>query len=1114
MKKTISIFLFTLFICNCNLILGQTTIFSQNFETATFTTPATIGWSGTTTPADQVWHRNENTTGWGFPGFGAYTPTGAISTTYSARCHEYNAASGGICDFITPTIDCSPYGAVVKTLTFYRFDRDGGTHLSVSLSTDNGATWGAALWTSSGSVAAWTQYSVALGTTVSTTVKVRFRVVSLYDTYDVGIDEVVITVPCTPPTITGTTPGSRCGTGTVVLGATASAGTINWYAAITGGISLGTGTSFTTPSISATTTYYVEATNAGCTSAPRVAVVATVGASPAQPSAITGNIAVCQGSSQTYSVINIAGVTYTWVFPAGWTQTAGGTTNSITVTAGASSGNITVTPSNACGNGTAQTLAVTVTTGVPVQPSVITGNTTPCQSSSQTYSVTNVAGVTYNWTFPAGWSQTGGGTSNSVTATVGASGGTITVTPSNGCGNGMAQTLAVAVTTTPAQPSVITGSTTPCFGSSQTYAVTNVGGVTYTWAFPAGWTQTAGGTTNSITVTAGASSGNITVTPSVGACSGTPSTLAATVSTAPAMPGAIAGTASQCPSVTGQTYSIVAVSGATSYTWTVPVGWTITAGGSTISMTTTTGTAGQNGNITVTAANACGTSAASSLAVTVAAACSPVVYNNPNGSYTIPCGVINKLYDIGGAGGNYATANLNQTTTLCAPAGQYLSVVFSDFNTESCASPGCDHLFIYNGSSTASPLIGDYYGNNLPPILWSASAGGCLTFNFKSDGSFNNYRGFAADVVCTSAPIATAPNTDCVNAACLGAGPIIVNSGNTGGGLTDDLPAGVKGCLQVGERNTSWYYFDIAASGTLQLDIFPNPSTKDYDFALYKLTSGCPTGPPVRCSFSAPGGTTGINTLQNNWQCNPSCSSGDVTEDNVTGNNWVNDLSVVAGEHYLLVLGDYTSSGASSASVALTGTAGYNCTSSLPIELISFKGICNVNNMTFNWSTASELNNDFFTLEESLDAISFNKIADVNGAGNSNSVKNYEYFLLNENQNKYFRLKQTDFDGKFSYSDIITVSCRNSDGIYGGITLFPNPATNNLTINFGGEINSKLQVRIKDLLGRSVKEIIYMANEITFMNISLNDLNKGIYFIQMEDITNNITVPLQKFVKE
>ncbi|MGK4567307.1 hypothetical protein [Flavobacterium sp. 3HN19-14] len=92
---------------------------------------------------------------------------------------------------------------------------------------------------------------------------------------------------------------------------------------------------------------------------------------PAQPSTITGNTSVCQGTSQSYSVTDVPGVTYTWAFPSGWTQTAGTTTSSIIVTVGSGSGNITVTPSISCGSGTARTLAVTSN----VTPSVLT--TTP-----------------------------------------------------------------------------------------------------------------------------------------------------------------------------------------------------------------------------------------------------------------------------------------------------------------------------------------------------------------------------------------------------------------------------------------------------------------------------------------------------------------------------------------------------------------------------------------------------------------------------------------------------------------------------------------------------------------------------------------------------------------
>ncbi len=124
-------------------------------------------------------------------------------------------------------------------------------------------------------------------------------------------------------------------------------------------------------------------------------------AAPSQPGAITGSgSSPCANTAGlTYSVPNVSGVTYTWSFPSDWTQTGGGTTNSVTVTSGSASGNIQVTPSNACGDGTAQTLAVAVVASptITVQPS-----TTPqsvCQNGATTaFSVSaSGTGVTYQW---------------------------------------------------------------------------------------------------------------------------------------------------------------------------------------------------------------------------------------------------------------------------------------------------------------------------------------------------------------------------------------------------------------------------------------------------------------------------------------------------------------------------------------------------------------------------------------------------------------------------------------------------------------------------------------------------------------------------------------------
>ncbi len=260
-------------------------------------------------------------------------------------------------------------------------------------------------------------------------------------------------------------------------------------------------------------------------------------------------------------------------------------------------------------------------------PGTISGTDTICPGlTGQTYSISSVTNATtYSWSVPIGWTITAGAGTTYITVTTGSAGqnGKISVTAGNSCGTSSADSLAVTVSpATPATPGAISGTATQCPGlTGQTYSISTVtNATTYTWSVPIGWTITAGAGTTSITVTTGSSgqNGNITVTAGNSCGTSSASSLAVTVNPAiSATPETISGTASQCPGLSGQTYSISAVTDATTYTWSVPTGWTITDGTGTTSITVTTGSAGQNGNITVTAGNSCGTSSASSLAVTL-----------------------------------------------------------------------------------------------------------------------------------------------------------------------------------------------------------------------------------------------------------------------------------------------------------------------------------------------------------------------------------------------------------------------------------------------------------------------------------------------------------------
>ncbi|MCX6243595.1 MAG: T9SS type A sorting domain-containing protein [Bacteroidetes bacterium] len=191
MKKIYFLFLTLIFSYSA---LGQT-IFTQNFE-GSWTIPSSLSpsWSGTTTPADNQWQRCDYTTGW-TSSTGAYSPLGANSTSYSARFHTYDAASGTSGDFITPTIDLSAYSAGTVKLNFYHINTTGTDVLNIYSSSDNGATWSSALAPSPiGVSAAWTLKTITLPGNSATT-KIKFTATGDYGTTDIGIDEIKVYFP-------------------------------------------------------------------------------------------------------------------------------------------------------------------------------------------------------------------------------------------------------------------------------------------------------------------------------------------------------------------------------------------------------------------------------------------------------------------------------------------------------------------------------------------------------------------------------------------------------------------------------------------------------------------------------------------------------------------------------------------------------------------------------------------------------------------------------------------------------------------------------------------------------------------------------------------------------
>ena len=178
--------------------------------------------------------------------------------------------------------------------------------------------------------------------------------------------------------------------------------------------------------------------------------------------------------------------------------------------------------------------------------------------------------------------------------------------------------------------------------------------------------------------------------------------------------------------------------------------------------------------------------------------------------------------------------------------------------------------------------------------------------------------------------------------------------------------------------------------------------------------------------------------------------------------------------------------------------------SPLPVELIGFNVRATKNEVELTWATASETNNDYFTIERSGDGRSFEEIGSIPGKGNSNLRNEYSF---SDNKpltgTSYYRLKQTDFDGQFSYSDIRQIEFKKA----GVIKIYPTIAKDLLTIEMD-ETNEAATVKIADINGHILKEINFI--EAYKSTIQVNDLSSGFYFIT---ICKKGTVYTQKFVK-
>ena len=176
----------------------------------------------------------------------------------------------------------------------------------------------------------------------------------------------------------------------------------------------------------------------------------------------------------------------------------------------------------------------------------------------------------------------------------------------------------------------------------------------------------------------------------------------------------------------------------------------------------------------------------------------------------------------------------------------------------------------------------------------------------------------------------------------------------------------------------------------------------------------------------------------------------------------------------------------------------------LPIELVYFRAQQDDGNVEFTWQTASELNNDYFTIEYSFNAVDFEELAIVAGAGTTTETVDYQYteFSANYTGTVYYRLKQTDYDGEFTYSDMIalTFAEKDFDEEISAIVVYPNPATD--IINVDGQFE---RIAVCDFYGR----VLFVASH-GEKSLNVSTLKPGTYYVKVTVAGNDRFIPFVK----
>ena len=178
----------------------------------------------------------------------------------------------------------------------------------------------------------------------------------------------------------------------------------------------------------------------------------------------------------------------------------------------------------------------------------------------------------------------------------------------------------------------------------------------------------------------------------------------------------------------------------------------------------------------------------------------------------------------------------------------------------------------------------------------------------------------------------------------------------------------------------------------------------------------------------------------------------------------------------------------------------------LPLNMISFKGSLRENIAGLTWSTSNEFNTSGFDVERSTDGEHYTTLGWVNSVG-KDAVNNYSYNdkSIVKGNKYYYRLKQVDKDGKFTYSSVVIIAYLGGDN---WVNIYPNPVKNNLYIQKQNGSNTNTSIVITDASGKVVYQNISSLS--TTLDIETSTWSRGVYFVKVNSNEGSSTVKIVK----